>query len=98
MFGVLDHIIHDLLGGLNILFIRTDLIRHTKKTYVDHSRDISHEPHPALHRLLGMFLEFYIVRDLSLGSEFLTARSAWSSMYTSRVDELTFPPLDLSMI
>jgi hypothetical protein len=56
-----------------------------KDTYVDHSRDISHEPHSTLHRLLGMFLKFYIVGNLSLGSKFLTARSALSTMYTSRV-------------
>lgn len=47
------------------------------ETYIDHGGNISHEPHPTLHGFLGMFLKFLVMWDLSLGSEFLAALSAF---------------------
>lgn len=95
LLGFFNHIIHNLLGWLDVLII--SLVSTTRKgTYVDHGGYISHEPHPTLHRLLGMFLELYIMRDLALGSELLTTKSACSPR--AKEKELTFHPLYLSRI
>ena len=70
-----------------------------RMTYIDECRDISHEPHSAFHRFLGVLFELDIVRDLSLGREFLTARvSFWWLYSTRRTCQLTFLPHGLPMI
>ena len=82
LFCFFDHIVNNLLGGFDVLGISPhpsfsfDMER---GTYIDHGGNISHEPHPTLHGFLGMFLKFLVMWDLSLGSEFLAAQSAFRS-------------------
>jgi hypothetical protein len=77
LFGFFYHIIDDLLGGFDILSISFACTRESgAETYIDHGGNISHEPHPTLHRFLGVLLEFLVMRDLSFGSEFLAVSSA----------------------
>ena len=84
LFSFLDHIVNNLLGGFDVLGISPHpsmviLSDMEGETYIDHGGNISHEPHPTLHRFLGMFLKFLVMWDLSLGSEFLAAQSAFRS-------------------
>ena len=53
---LLDHIFDDILCGLDVLAGQLYSIVRLGTTRLDQSTDITHEPHSALERLLGMFL------------------------------------------
>jgi hypothetical protein len=94
LFGFFDHIIHNLLGGFDVLDIslRPSIVESSNmegETYIDHGGNISHEPHPTLHGFLGVLLEFLVMRDLSFGGEFLAAKSA-SMQHNVRIRDLHF--------
>jgi len=94
LFGFFDHVVNNFLGGFDVLGIslHPSIVESSEMeggTYIDHGGNISHEPHPTLHRFLGMFLEFLIMRDLSLGGELLAALSA-SVQHNVRIRDLHF--------
>jgi hypothetical protein len=60
------------------------------KTYIDHGGNISHEPHSTFHRFLGVLFEFFIMWDLSFGSELLTGQVSLCYFEGELVGDLHF--------
>ena len=72
----LYHLVDNLLCRLDILQHQLDLPSFCKRaTHVDQSTDIPHQPHLPLDGLFGVFLQFYIMRNLSLTCQFLSISS-----------------------
>jgi hypothetical protein len=91
---LLDHLVHNLLCWFDVLGKSARQASPCRvSTYLDQSGYISHQPHFTFHRFLGVFLEFFIVGDLALGSEFFAISISFDSFfaYAYELDMMTGP-------